>query len=199
MNDVDARTMPTAGDALVVVGMQVDFLPGGSLAVPEGDAVLAPLNHAVAFFQASGLPIFATRDWHPHDHCSFHARGGPWPPHCVAGTAGAAFAPTLALPPETVVISKATTAARDAYSGFHGTGLADHLRAAGVGGLFVGGLATDYCVLNTVLDARAAGYEVVLLGDAIRAVEVNPGDGERAIARMRAAGAVLGRTTALAG
>ena len=133
--------------------------------------------------------MFATRDWHPADHCSFQAQGGPWPPHCIAGTPGAEFAPGLRLPDGTVVVSKATTPERDAYSGFEGTDLEARLRRLGVKRLFVGGLATDYCVLNTVLDARARDFEVCLLADAIRAVDVHPGDGERAVERMQAADA----------
>lgn len=182
-----------AGDALIIVDVQNDFLPGGALAVPHGDEVVAPLNAWARRFHARGLPVYATRDWHPPDHCSFAAAGGPWPPHCIAGSAGADLAADLALPPGTEVIPKATTAERDAYSGFAGTDLAGRLRGRGVGRVFVGGLATDYCVLNTVLDARAAGFACVLLLDAVRAVEVSPGDGAAAIARMRAAGVVTAR------
>ncbi len=177
------------GDALIVVDVQNDFLPGGRLAVPRGDEVVAPLNQYLRAFHARGLPIYATRDWHPPDHCSFAPQGGPWPPHCVAGSEGAAFAAGLALPPETVVISKATTAAKDAYSGFEGTDLAARLRAQGVRRAFTGGLATDYCVLNTVRDALEEGFEVYLLTDAIRAVDVKPGDGAQAEAEMRRLGA----------
>lgn len=182
---------PHAGDALVIVDVQLDFLPGGSLAVPRGDEVVPLLNGYIAIFQQHGLPIIATRDWHPADHCSFMARGGPWPPHCVAASDGARFAPLLDLPCGTQIISKATTADKDAYSGFEGTELDDLLRAAGVQRVFVGGLATDYCVLNTVRDALKLGYRTILLGDAVRAVEVAPGDGGRAIAEMRRLGAVV--------
>jgi nicotinamidase/pyrazinamidase len=183
------KSGPRVGDALILVDIQNDFLPGGALAVPAGDAVIAPLNAWIARFASAGLPVFATRDWHPIDHCSFAARGGPWPPHCIAGTPGAAFAPALALPANATIVSKATTAEADAYSGFAGTDLHVWLQAAGVRRFFVGGLATDYCVLNTVRDALALGYHVMLLQDAIRAVDVKPGDGERAIAAMVAAGA----------
>lgn len=178
------------GDALLIVDLQNDFLPGGSLAVADGDRVVAPIQGWVARFAAAGAPIFATRDWHPEDHCSFRAAGGPWPPHCVAGTNGAAFAPGLALPADTVVVAKATRRDADAYSGFAGTDLDHRLREAGARRLFVGGLATDYCVLNTVLDALRLGYAVVVLTACVRAVEVAAGDGERALAAMRAAGAV---------
>lgn len=178
-----------AGDALLVVDLQNDFLPGGALGVQRGDEVVAPLNAWARAFTAAERPVFVSRDWHPPDHCSFHARGGPWPPHCVAGTPGADFAADFALPPACVIVSKATSADRDAYSALDGTALADRLQASGVRRLFVGGLATDYCVRATVLDARAAGLDVVVLADAIRAVEVSPGDAARALAEMRAAGA----------
>jgi nicotinamidase/pyrazinamidase len=178
------------GDALIVVDVQNDFLPGGSLAVPEGDRIVPVLNAYIAAFRQAGLPVVATRDWHTPDHCSFRAQGGPWPPHCVAGTPGAVFAPGLELPREAWTVSKATTAQADAYSGFEGTDLDGRLREAGVGRVFVGGLATDYCVLNTARDALALGYRTVLLVDAIRAVDVRAGDGERAIAEMKGLGAL---------
>jgi len=179
------------GDALLLVDLQNDFLPGGSLAVPQGDEVLPVVNRYLALFQAHGLPVFATRDWHPPNHCSFHAQGGPWPPHCIAGTEGAQFPGGLNLPVDTSIVSKATTRERDAYSGFGRTELDRLFKEAGVRRLFVGGLATDYCVLNTVKDALALGYSVCLLTDAIRAVNVHPGDGERAIAEMQGSGAAL--------
>ena len=178
------------GDALVVVDVQNDFLPGGALAVPAGDAVIEPLNTWIARFRAAGLPVVATRDWHPPNHCSFREQGGPWPAHCVADTPGAAFAADLHLPDDAWIVSKATEPDREAYSGFEGTDLAERLKDAGVRRLFIGGLATDYCVLNTVKDALANGFAVYLLSDAIRAVNVNPGDGDRAITEMTAAGAV---------
>ena len=181
---------PGPGDALLIVDAQIDFLPGGRLAVSAGDEVVPVLNAYLRAFGRRGLPVFATRDWHPPDHCSFREHGGPWPPHCVAHSDGARFAPLLDLPCGVTIISKATEARKDAYSGFDGTALDGILRAAGVRRLFVGGLATDYCVLNTVRDARRLGYAVRLLTDAIRAVDVQPGDGERAVAQMRALGAV---------
>lgn len=187
MNDESPRAH--RGDALLVVDVQNDFLPGGSLAVPAGDMVVAALNRYLARFESAGLPIYATRDWHPPDHCSFREQGGVWPPHCVAGTEGAAFSPLLQLPASAVVISKAARREVDAYSGLAGTGLAERLREADIVRLFVGGLATDYCVLNTVRDALEQGFAVVLLLDAIRAVDVAPGDGQRAIAEMLRLGA----------
>lgn len=187
-NNMDKLT-PHAGDALLIVDVQNDFLPGGALAVPHGDEVVSVLNRCIALFAAKKLPIYASRDWHPANHCSFREQGGPWPPHCIANSAGAAFATSLDLPLDTVVISKADTLGHDAYSAFGGTDLDARLKAAGIQRLFVGGLATDYCVLNTVKDARALGYAVELLADAIRAVEVQPGDGERALYEMHGTGA----------
>jgi nicotinamidase/pyrazinamidase len=167
-------------DALIIVDVQNDFLPGGSLAVPHGEEVVPALNRYIRIFQEKGLPVFATRDWHPSDHCSFKAQGGIWPPHCIRGTRGAEFPPDLRLPGDAVIISKAVTLEKDAYSGFEGTDLHDRAQALGLKRLFVGGLATDYCVLNTVKDALSLGYEVYLLADAIRAVNVQPDDGEKA-------------------
>jgi len=177
------------GDALIIVDVQKDFLPGGSLAVPQGDDVLPVLNQYIEHFQKNDLPIFATRDWHPPDHCSFKFQGGPWPPHCVQHTVGAEFADALALPPPTAIISKATTQEQDAYSGFQKTELVDLLKAQAVTRLFIGGLATDYCVLHTVKDALAAGFDVIVLRDAVRAVDVQPGDGDRALEQMTSLGA----------
>jgi len=190
---------PCAGDALVVVDLQRDFLPGGALGVPQGDRVLAAINEYLELFQARRLPVVVTRDWHPADHCSFVGQGGPWPVHCVAGSAGAALAEGLRLPADAAVVSKATTPGRDAYSGFDGTDLQARLRCAQVTRLFVGGLATDYCVLQTVKDSLALGFGVVLLTDAIAAVDVHAGDGERAIDEMRAAGATLADRSAVLG
>ncbi|MCC7183430.1 MAG: isochorismatase family protein [Rhodocyclaceae bacterium] len=185
------------GDALLVIDVQNDFLPGGSLAVRDGDAVIAPLNRVLALFAQHRLPVFATRDWHPPDHCSFTAQGGPWPVHCVAGTKGAGFPAALHLSTSTTVVSKAVAAERDAYSGFERTELAELLRMQGVRRLFVGGLATDYCVLATVRDACAAGFAVVVLTDAVRAVELHAGDGERALQGMRDLGALFGQSVEL--
>jgi nicotinamidase/pyrazinamidase len=183
-----------AGDALIVVDVQRDFLPGGALGVPAGDEVVEPLNGAIRAFERAGLPVYYSRDWHPPDHCSFEAQGGPWPPHCVAGTAGAGFAPALRLPIDAAVISKATARDRDAYSAFQGTTLAKQLETAGVRRVFVGGLATDYCVKATVLDARTLGFDVAVLSDAVRAVDVQPGDGQRALQEMQQSGATITTT-----
>ena len=182
---------PDQSDALIVIHVQRDFLPGGALAVREGDAVVEPLNRWINRFQAAGSPVFATRDWHPPDHCSFEAQGGPWPPHCVAGTAGAEFAPGLRLPEASTVLSQASDPSREAYSGFDSTDLLRLLRRAGSRRLWIGGLATDYCVRATVLDAVKEGFETHVLTEAIRPVEVHSGDGRRALEEMRAAGAIL--------
>jgi len=182
---------PQPGDALLVVDVQNDFLPGGALPVPHGADVIAPLNRWIARFTAAGLPVCASRDWHPPDHCSFRPQGGPWPAHCVAGTAGAEFASTLALPGGALIISKGCDPGIEAYSAFAGTALADLLRVRHVRTLFVGGLATDYCVYSTVDDALREGFGVVLLADAVRPVEVHAGDGAAAVRDMRSHGAVL--------
>jgi nicotinamidase-related amidase len=185
---------PGFGDALLVVDVQNDFLPGGALGITAGDSVLAPLNRLLGAWRARGLPVFLTRDWHPPGHCSFVERGGPWPPHCVAGTPGAEFSTGLERAVGDVVVSKATRLDRDAYSALDGTGLLEELRRGDVHRIFVGGLATDYCVRATGRDARAAGLEVVVLRDAVCAVDAQPGDGEKALAELAAAGAVLTTT-----
>lgn len=178
-----------AGDALLVVDVQNDFLPGGRLAVAGGDAVVPALNRYLRLAQKLHIPVFASRDSHPQQHCSFTGQGGSWPPHCVAGTHGAQFASALRLPPRVVRIDKGTDPQREAYSAFQGTDLGAVLLRMGVQRLLVGGLATDYCVLNTVRDAIAGGFEILLLSDAIKAVDVHTGDGARAEAQMLQLGA----------
>ena len=177
-------------DGLLIADVQNDFLPGGALGVLRGDEVLPVLNLYMAAFGLRGLPIFASRDWHPTKHCSFREQGGIWPVHCVAGTEGAEFHPDFHLPPSTIVISKATDPKKEAYSAFEGTTLDEHLRETGVRRLFIGGLATDYCVLNTVRDAIKRGYAVCLLMDGIRAVNLKPDDGRKAEEEMIRLGAV---------
>ncbi len=181
-------------DALVLVDVQNDFCPGGSLAVPDGDQVVPVLNRYAERFGEARAPVFASRDWHPPKTKHFQAYGGAWPPHCVQGTRGAEFHPGLEMPAGTVVVSKGMDPEQDAYSAFQaederGIAFARALAARGVKRLWVGGLATDYCVKATVLDALRSGLEVQVLADAIRAVDVQPGDGERAIGEMREAGA----------
>jgi len=177
------------GDVLLVTDIQNDFLPGGALAVAGGDEVVPVLNRYIGIFERNDLPVYATRDWHPAGHSSFRAQGGPWPEHCVAGSPGAKFAASLRLPHNTRLISKATQRDREAYSSFQGTELDSLLRATGLRRIFIGGIATDYCVLETVRDARRLGYEVMLLADAICAVDVQPGDGQRAVEEMVELGA----------
>ncbi len=179
----------TPADALIIVDLQNDFLPGGSLGVPQGDEVVAPIQQLIDLYQSHGLPIYASRDWHPVGHCSFTEQGGIWPVHCIAGSDGAAFSAAIPLEQVATVISKATTVEKDAYSAFNGTGLGDQMRARGIARVAVCGLATDYCVLNTARDALGEGFAALLVLDAIRAVDVQPGDGARAIAAMQAAGA----------
>jgi nicotinamidase/pyrazinamidase len=179
------------GDALVIVDIQNDFLPGGSLAVAGGEQVIPVINAYIAKFQQHGLPIVATRDWHSPDHSSFVQQGGPWPEHCVAGSKGAEFSPDLLLPKTARIFSTGFDEMADGYSGFENTDLRPYLNHAGIKRLFIGGIATDYCVLHTVLDALRYRYRVFLLQDAIRAVNVNPEDGENAVRKMRANGAEL--------
>jgi nicotinamidase/pyrazinamidase len=181
------------GDALIIVDVQRDFLAGGALAVPKGDEVIGTLNRYLDLFSARGLPIFATRDWHPPNHCSFVAQGGPWPPHCIMHTAGAEFPPELRFPRSVKLVSKATGPQREALSPFSDTNLDEQLRSLGIRRLFVGGLATDYCVAATVRDALTRSYAVVLLTDAIRAVDVRPQDGGRAQDEMLGLGAMPAR------
>jgi nicotinamidase/pyrazinamidase len=181
-------------DALIVVDVQNDFCPGGTLAVADGDQVVPVLNRYIDQFIKAGLPIFATRDWHPEKTSHFTTGGGPWPPHCVQGSKGAEFHPDLKLPLGTVMVSAGTGADEDGYSGFlgrdeNGAKLADLLRQRVIERIFIGGLATDYCVKHTVLDGLKEGFKVVLLADSVRGVNLKPGDSARAIEEMRNAGA----------
>jgi nicotinamidase/pyrazinamidase len=174
--------------ALLMVDVQNDFCPGGSLAVPEGDRVVAPLNQMAREFLERGDLVIKSRDWHPPTTKHFADYGGTWPSHCVQWTRGAEFHADLIDDPRIIVVSKGT-GDEDSYSAFDGTDLAEILRQRGVEELWVGGLATDYCVKNSVLDALREGFRVHVLADAIRAVEVNPGDGYNAMEEMRAGGA----------
>jgi nicotinamidase/pyrazinamidase len=176
--------------ALIVVDVQNDFCPGGALAVAHGDEVVAPLNSLITEFLERGEPVFKSRDWHPAITKHFAVYGGTWPVHCVQGTTGAEFHASLTDDPRIHVVSKGL-GDEDSYSAFDGTDLASQLRKLGVEEVLVGGLATDYCVKNTVLDALKQGFGVKALKDAMRPVELKPGDGEQAIAAMRAAGAAI--------
>jgi nicotinamidase/pyrazinamidase len=173
---------------LVVVDIQNDFCPGGALAVKDGDKVVPLLNKYIEKFSQAGAPILFTRDWHPSDHSSFKAQGGPWPPHCVQNSEGARFHPDLIIPPDGEVVSKADKK-DEAYSFFKGTDLVERLKKRGIKRLLVGGLATDYCVKETVLDGLKHGFEVFHLDDASRGVNVNPHDSEDALQEMVTKGA----------
>ena len=185
-----------ARDALVIVDVQNDFCPGGALGVPGGDAVVPVLNRYAERFAAAGAPVFASRDWHPDKTLHFKAYGGVWPPHCVQGTPGADLHPKLVLPSGAAIVSKGMDPSEDAYSCFQaetgdGMPFAATLGELGVRRLFVGGLATDYCVKSTVVDGVHEGFEMVVLADAIAAVDLTPGDGAKALDEMRAAGAQM--------
>jgi nicotinamidase/pyrazinamidase len=179
--------------ALLVVDLQNDFCPGGALAVPSGDRVIPVLNRLAAIAGALGMPVYASRDWHPPDSRHFAAHGGRWPVHCVAGTEGARLHPDLQLPPGALIVSKGVGRDDDGYSAFEGSiagrgSLLADLRARGINELVIGGLATDYCVRATALGARQHGLDVVVVSDAIGAVDVSPGDGAHALDEMKAAG-----------
>jgi nicotinamidase/pyrazinamidase len=180
------------GDALIVVDVQVDFCPGGALPIERGDEVVPVLNHWMAAAERAGVPIYASRDWHPAGHLSFVESGGTWPPHCVQDSPGARFHPDLKLPGSTIVVTKGVRFDRDQYSAFDGTGLGADLRRRGVRRVWVGGLAQDVCVRATVLDARREGLEAIVIADAT--LPVTRSDGERAIADMRQAGATFEST-----
>lgn len=167
---VDPKSELTHGDALLIVDVQKDFCPGGALAVPDGDQVVPVMNAWAAAAAEQGARVYASRDWHPLDHLSFEPEGGPWPVHCVQDTDGAAFHAELKLPAETIVVTKGTRFDQDQYSAFDQTGFAEELRRKGVKRLFVGGLAEDVCVHASALDARKAGFEVQVIGEATRAI-----------------------------
>ena len=186
--------------ALVVVDVQNDFCPGGSLAVANGDEVVAPLNKLMKEFLDRGEPVFKTRDWHPAQAKHFAANGGMWPIHCVQNTSGAEFHKDLSDDPRITIISKGVNESSDGYSGFDGTNLAQLLREQDVKEVWVGGLATDYCVKHTVVDGLRAGFEVKALADAMRPVNLKPSDGKQAVEEMREAGAeIVGSTSKVAG
>lgn len=183
------KKLTLSGAALVIVDVQNDFCPGGALSVTDGDKVVSVLNLYVKRFREEGAPIFATRDWHPKNHISFKENGGVWPPHCVQGTTGAQFHPGLDLSEDVKIISKGTSPQDEAYSGFQGTNLTAELKGKGTKILCIGGLATDYCVKHTVLDAIKEGFEVFFLEDGSKGVDVNIGDSKKAIDDMVSAGA----------
>jgi nicotinamidase/pyrazinamidase len=172
-------------DALVIVDFQNDFCPGGALAVEGGDEIAGPINALAREFDT----VVATRDWHPPDHASFADEGGPWPVHCVQGTPGAELHPELDRERIQHVVDVGSTREDEGYSGFEGSDLEDFLHSRGADHLYVTGIATDYCVRATVLDGRRLGFDVTVVEDAIRAVDVDAGDGDRALDEMREAGA----------
>ncbi|HZV83292.1 MAG TPA: bifunctional nicotinamidase/pyrazinamidase [Geobacteraceae bacterium] len=180
--------------ALIIIDVQNDFCPGGSLAVPEGDTIVPVINRCIDSFSGGHLPIIASRDWHPAKTSHFREFGGIWPPHCVQVTPGARFHPDLHLTDQTVIVSKGMDPDRNDYSAFRamdprGMELGQILRERGVSRLYVSGLATDYCVKETVLDALHLGLEVTVIKDAVRGVDLQSGDSNRAIEEMVAAGA----------
>ena len=180
------------GDALLLVDVQNDFCPGGALPIENGDRVVPVLNRWIAAAGARGVPVYASRDWHPAGHISFEERGGPWPPHCLQDTDGAAFHPELALPEGVVKVTKGVRFDQDQNSAFDQTGLAAELRSAGVRRLFVGGLAEDVCVRATALDGLGEGFEVVVIEDAT--FPVTPEGGIACRREMREAGARFERS-----
>jgi nicotinamidase/pyrazinamidase len=178
--------------ALILVDIQNDFCPNGALAVTEGDLIVPIVNRLISRFPL----VISTQDWHPANHISFKAQGGPWPPHCVQGTTGAELHPDLKTDTIALYFRKASSPDKDDYSEFagkdeQGRSLDEVLKAHGVKKIYVVGLATDYCVLETVLDGIKYGYEVYAVTDAMRAVNVNPDDGEKALYKMVSSGAHL--------
>ncbi len=176
------------GDAVLVIDVQNDFCPGGALAIPDGDQVIAPLNKWVAAARAAGVPVYASRDWHPANHLSFAPQGGPWPPHCVQDTDGATFHPCLELG-DAIIVTKGTRFDKDQYSAFDETGLAEELKRAGVRRVWIGGLAQDVCVKASAIDAAKAGFEVCLIPGA--SLPVTPEGGAEAVEEMRKAGVTV--------
>jgi len=182
--------------ALLIVDVQVDFCPGGSLAVPEGDTIIPVLNRYIEIFRARGLPVFASRDWHPAMTRHFRQFGGLWPTHCVQGTEGARFHPLLRLPAEATVVSKGMEPEKDDYSALlavtdQGTPLPDLLDELGTERIYIGGLATDYCIRESALDGVKQGFSVTILTDAVKGVDLKPGDSARALKEIAKAGAEL--------
>jgi len=179
--------------ALLVVDLQNDFCPGGALGVPDGDQIVPRINRMIELFERRGLPVLATRDWHPPVTKHFKESGGAWPPHCIQGTKGARFHPDLKLPKEVVLLSKGMDPEQDSYSGFQalsaqGRDLESVIRDLAIDEIYVCGLATDYCVRATALDAVRRGLRIRVLKDAIKGVDLKPGDSSAAIAEMRGAG-----------
>lgn len=180
----------TNRDALIVVDVQIDFCSEGSLPVTGSDLIIPVLNKYIQKFNRCNIPIFATRDWHPPKHISFKENGGIWPVHCIQMNSGASFHPGLHLPDNTHIVNKGTSENIDAYSGFEQTNLESSLRKQNIKRVFVGGLATDYCVKATVLDALTYGFSVIVLEDGSSGVDLNQGDSSTALDEMVRAGAL---------
>jgi len=180
--------------ALLIIDVQNDFCPGGALAVPEGDSIIPSINKYVSFFSKNKLPIFFTREWHPKNSKHFKKFGGIWPVHCVQNTKGAQFSPLLKLPKEAIIISRGVDRQKDSYSAFdgedlNGMGLLNLLMIFGVKELYIGGLATDYCVNSSAVDALMKGFKVKILMDAVKGVNLRPQDSQEAIKDMQKLGA----------
>jgi nicotinamidase/pyrazinamidase len=189
--------------ALLVVDVQYDFLPGGALGVPEGDSIIPRVNRAIAVFERRGLPVMFSRDWHPEVTKHFKEFGGAWPAHCIQGTKGARFHRDLHVPKDAIILSKGMDPEQDSYSAFQaytpqGRDFESVLGDLRIEELFICGLATDYCVRATTLDARRRGMRVSVLKDAIRGVEMKPGDSDMALREMKVNGALFAETRALA-
>lgn len=187
---------PRSRKALIIVDVQNDFCPGGALAVNEGDKIVAPINKLIELATNVGAAVFATRDWHPEKTSHFKDFGGVWPVHCVQGTKGAEFHPRLNLKDRAIILSKGVGNGEDAYSGFNaksgdGRLLVEFLHEWGIDTVYVAGLATDYCVKKTVLDAIKKGFRTFLIDDCCRAVNINPNDGDSAVWNMSVAGATI--------
>lgn len=193
------RAIPTPGErsVLLLVHLQNDFCRNGAVPVAEADHVIPVANAWIRFFAGRGYGVVATRDWHPPNHCSFQEQGGSWPRHCVQGSLGAQLHPDLRLPPGTLIVSCATNPNKEADSGFDGTSLQDRLEDVEADTVYVMGFATDSCVKWTVLDARRLGFRVVVVQDGVRGFNVQPGDTQRAVHAMQAAGATLARSADL--
>ncbi len=192
MKELPMKIRITERDALIVVDMQKDFMPGGALPVPDADRIVSTVNAYIDHFVKLDRPIYFTRDWHPSTHLSFKQNGGIWPEHCRQDTEGAEFADGLLLPSDNrFIISKGVSEDFDAYSGFQGTPLESLLLERGISRVFVSGVATDYCVKHTLLGAEHLGFRTVLLEDAVKGVDLQPGDSEKAIDAMMQKGAVL--------
>jgi len=180
--------------ALLIVDVQNDFCPGGALGIKGGDKIIPAINKYIKIFVSQEFPVFASRDWHPRKTLHFKEFGGAWPVHCIKNTKGAAFHPKLRLPKEAILLYKGMDPRKESYSAFQaqdsrGRPLANLLKTFGIEELYIGGLATDYCVKFTVLDAMRRGFKVKILLDAIRGVNLKPNDSQDAIRKMLKIGA----------